>query len=84
MTLEQQWRLQSLRIRFKDFGEDKGKYVGEVEFENGQSDSFKFQLTPEETQQFISLISKKVIETASKLGEKLVNSMIQPSENQTK
>lgn len=82
MTPEQQWRLQTLRIRFKDYGEDKGKYVGEIEFENGQSEAFKFQLTPDETRQFLSIISKKVIDTANGLGQKLSVSVSQQIENQ--
>ena len=69
------WQLKSLSIEFMSWGELKGKYVGKINFQNGDSDAFAFTLTPDECAQYLSLISKKVSPHASSLGEKINESM---------
>jgi hypothetical protein len=73
--MENDWQLKSLTIEFMSWGELKGKYVGKINFQNGNSDAFTFTLTPEECAQYLSLISKKVSQHASQLGEQLNESM---------
>lgn len=77
-----QWRMQSIRLDYKDYGEHKGKYTGEIKFENKQQESFAFKISPEKSDQFLALIKDVVIESANELGNKLIQSL--PSPNKIK
>lgn len=74
-TVDQDWRLKSLNIEFMTYGDYAGKYVGKIEFVNRQRDAFVFQLTPEDTEKYMALISEKVVTNASHLGDKLLASL---------
>jgi hypothetical protein len=74
-TLQPDWQLTSLNITFMTYGDYSGKYVGKVEFANRQRDAFVFTLSPEETQQYMTLISEKLVSNASNLGDKLLASL---------
>ncbi len=69
------WNLKSLSIIFQEYGEFKGMYVGKIEFTNGSRDAFTFTLSQDETADYLNIISKKVRQSASQLGEKIVESL---------
>ncbi len=69
------WQLKSLTIEFMQWGEFKDKYVGKISFQNGNTDAFTFTLTTEECGQYLSLISKKVGDHASELGNQINESL---------
>lgn len=73
--LDAGWKLNSLRIDFQTYGDYSGKYVGKVEFKNRESEAFMFNLSPEETSQYIDLVSAKLVNNASHLGDKLLTSL---------
>ena len=35
------WRLQKIQLEFENYGENKGKYVGRITFQNGEFDCKK-------------------------------------------
>lgn len=76
-----QWRMQSIRLAYMDYGEHKGKYTGEIKFENKHQESFAFKISPERSDQFLSLIKEVVIESSHNLGKDLVNSLPSSSKN---
>ena len=69
------WRLKSINISFQEWGEYKGKYVGKMEFANKQQEAFTFNITDEKAIQFLALIRENVVDSASKLGERLMQSL---------
>jgi len=69
------WKLESLKIEFQNWGDYKGKYVGKVKFTNKDEEAFMFNLTPDDTQDYINLVSKKLVQSASHLGSKLLSSL---------
>lgn len=78
------YRLKRIDISLRDYGEHKGKYFGKIQFENDKEEMFSFNLSPEENQKFLDLISEKVVSTASEMGQLLANSIrpnIQITEN---
>lgn len=75
MTNKSGYRLKSLDIRFNDWGEYKGKHTGKIAFENGEGEAFMFNLTPEDTEMYLQLISDKLVGSASQLADKLLSSM---------
>lgn len=70
----QNWELQNITIKKELWGDDKGKYKGEIKFSNGK-DSFTFDLNPTLAHLYLSLIKDTVIMSANQLGDKLVNSL---------
>lgn len=68
------WKLETLKIELQKWGEFEGKHTGIVTFIGDKKDAFTFSLSPEETKEFLDLIAKKMVSTASHLGEKLLNS----------
>lgn len=69
------YHLKELSIRRRDYGPDKGKYFGTIKFCNDSEESFCFNLSPEDNQKFIDLISDKVVETANVLGKNISESI---------
>ncbi len=69
------WRVNNIHLHFLNYGEDKGKYAGSIEFMNGEDESFKFKITPKMANTYIKLISKDVVRGASSLGERLLKSL---------
>lgn len=70
-----EWRLKAIHISFREYGEYKGKYVGKIEFANRQQEAFSFNITDEKATQFLNLIRDNVIDSAAKLGERLMQSL---------
>lgn len=73
--MNENYRLESLTIRYNDYGEYKGRHTGKITFQNNQSEGFMFNLSPEETGQFIKMIEPKLVASASQLGQKLLSSL---------
>lgn len=69
------YRLESLTIRYNDYGEYKGKHTGKITFQNQQSEAFMFNLSPEETNAFIKMLEPKLVASASRLGQQLLSSL---------
>ena len=72
---DDQWKLKSLNISFMEWGEYKGKYVGKIEFANRQQEAFTFNIPSEKANEFLALIRDNVVGSASRLGERLINSL---------
>ena len=72
---ENAWRLESLDIRFNDWGDYKGKYTGKVKFQNKENEAFVFNLTPERTAEYLNLIKNEVGAAATHLGDKIIQSL---------
>lgn len=70
-----QWRLKSINIAYQEWGDYKGKYVGKIEFANRTNEAFSFNITDEKALQFLALIRDNVVDSASKLGERLLESL---------
>jgi len=45
MNTRDDWRLDKIEIEFKSFGNDKGKYVGSIRFQNGEGERLIESLT---------------------------------------
>jgi hypothetical protein len=72
---DSQWKLKSINISFQEWGEYKGKYIGKIEFANRANEAFSFNITDEKALQFLALIRDNVVDSASKLGERLMQSL---------
>jgi hypothetical protein len=75
MQNEPDWKLKSMSIRFMEYGEYSGKYVGQMEFNNKQSEAFTFNIRPEMAGEYLRLLKAEVVRSASELGEKLAQSL---------
>lgn len=73
--MDSSWILDKITIEYKSFGKHKGKYVGEVRFENNEYESFKFNIYPEMAEKYLNLIKGEVIKSANELGDKLSKSI---------
>ena len=69
------WRLQRIELEFQTFGEHKGKYAGKIRFQNGDYESFNFNIKPEMAQPYITLISAEIVKCAEALGSRLIDSL---------
>ena len=70
----QNWELLNITIKKEQWGENKGKYTGDIRFSNGQ-DTFTFALNPTLAHLYLSLIKDTVIASANQLGDKLTASL---------
>ena len=77
MELEKKdnWRLRKIELEFQNWGENKGKYVGKISFENGEFESFNFKIQPEMAQPYIDIMAKDIVKCAESLGSRLVESL---------
>lgn len=73
--LKDDWRLDKLVLEFQTYGEHKGKYVGNIRFQNGDWESFTFKIRPDQTQLYIDLIAEDIVKGAESLGERLIDSL---------
>lgn len=69
------WRLDRMTVNYCDYGDNKGKHTGTIEFRNDNRDSFLFQLDAEKVSQYMDLIRGDVSETAENLGKLLASSI---------
>ena len=74
-TMNAEWKLKDLSIRYQEYGDYKGKYIGKIEFSNKESEAFTFNVTPERAEQFLNLIKDQLVSSANSLGEKLLQSL---------
>jgi hypothetical protein len=70
----QEWTLRSIDIKQETWGENKGKYVGEIRYSNGK-DQFTFSLNPTLARVYLNLIKDSVVASANQLGENLSKSL---------
>jgi hypothetical protein len=70
----QEWTLRSIEIKQETWGENKGKYVGEIRYSNGK-DQFTFALNPTLARVYLDLIKDTVVASANQLGENLSKSL---------
>jgi hypothetical protein len=70
----QEWTLRSIEIKQETWGENKGKYVGEIRYSNGK-DQFTFSLNPTLARVYLDLIKDTVVASANQLGENLSKSL---------
>ena len=69
------WMLKEIRVRFMEYGENKGRYEGTVNFVNGHSESFSFRIKPEMAENYIALIADDLVKGAESLGQDLLKSL---------
>ena len=67
-------RLKKIEIELQNWGENKGKYLGKITFEDGTSDQFTFCLSPDVCVRYLNPIATEVVNSAKELGEKLAQS----------
>lgn len=72
---ENGWRLETLNIRFNDYGDYKGKYTGKITFQNKENEAFSFNLSPERSAACLDLIKDEVGSQATRLGDKIIQSL---------
>jgi hypothetical protein len=60
-------RLKRIDIELQNWGEHKGKYVGKITFENGDTDSFVFGMTPDMCARYLKPIANEVVNSAKEL-----------------
>jgi len=71
-----EWVLERIDIKRELWGDDKGKYKGEIKFSNGK-DQFTFALNPTLARLYLDLIKDTVVISANQLGDKLAKSFNQ-------
>lgn len=69
------WRLDNLEIKFNRYGDYEGAYTGTIKFQNEEREMFMFNMSPEMTGLYIELISGHIVDSASHLGERLLESL---------
>ena len=69
------WKLDSIKLDFMAYGENKGKYEGKISFSNGQFEYFTFKINPDMAERYIHLMSKDIVTSANALGERLIESL---------
>ena len=74
-TPQEDWRLDEIKLEFKSYGEDKGKYVGQIRFSNGDFESFSFKIRPDMAKPYIDLIGGDIVKCADSLAQRLIDSL---------
>lgn len=72
------WRLKEITIKFqKGYSHEKSvdRYEGKISFENGEDESFSFRVRPDMAENYIHLMSKDIVTSASDLGNRLIESL---------
>lgn len=73
--LDQEWKLKKIELEFQNWGEHKGKYCGSISFQNGEHESFQFNVRPDMAQQYIDVIAEDIVIAASGLADRLMESL---------
>lgn len=69
------WILESIELKFQNWGENAGKYEGKIMFRNGEWESFSFKIRPDMAEKYIQLLSGDIVRSAESLGERLIESL---------
>lgn len=69
------WKLDKIELEFQSYGEDAGKYVGRIRFQNGEYESFTFKIRPDMAQPYIDIIASDIVKCAESLGTRLAESL---------
>lgn len=72
---EKDWILEKITIEYVRYGDDKGKYKGRITFQNGEFESFSFNLKPELTQPYLDLISNEIVKSSNELTVRLLEQL---------
>ena len=80
--MNNEWKLKSIEIEFKEYGEYKGKYIGSIRFSNGENESFRFNLRDGMAKPYIDLMADDIVKSASDLGERLIKSLGSEKDNE--
>lgn len=70
-----EWKLQNLEIKLQEWGEFKGKYVGQIRFQNKEQEAFMFNIRPEMANEYMNLIKGEIVTSAENMGKKLLESL---------
>jgi len=73
--LKDDWKLDSIELKFKTYGENAGKYEGRISFSNGEYESFTFKIRPDMAEKYIQLMSGDIVTSANELGQRLIESL---------
>lgn len=77
----QEWVLEKIEIKRELWGENKGKYTGDIRFSNGK-DQFTFALNHTLAKLYLDLIKDTVVASANQLGDKLIQSLNEKKETE--
>lgn len=76
------WRLNKIEIKFErgySFNEKEeekhDRYVGKIEFANGDGESFNLKIPTGMTTRYMDLMREDIIKTAETLGQKIADSI---------
>lgn len=72
--MSEKFTLEKVTIAKELWGDNKGKYKGEIKFSNGV-DSFTFELNETLAKLYLNLIKDTVVSSANQLGDKLIDSL---------
>lgn len=73
--MKNDWQLVNFELELQTFGENKGKYTGKIRFQNGDFESFRFNIKPEMAKPYINLIAKEIVASADSLAKQLIESL---------
>lgn len=68
--------LKDLKVELKEYGPDKGQYVGAARF-MGESGEVAVKLNPKQTLRILDLCANAVVAEASKVAEAMVAPLIE-------
>lgn len=74
-TEQTTWVLEKISIERVRWGNDEGKYTGDIAFNNNRGDRFTFRLNPTLANAYLELIKDTVVLSANELAEKLQQSL---------
>jgi hypothetical protein len=72
---KKKWKLKSLSIDFKEYGDYKGKYLGKIKFENEREESFQFAIEPEMAERYLKVLAKDIVRSADELTKELTKNL---------
>jgi len=78
---ETKWILQHAKIERSTWGDDKGKYKGDVKFVNGLKQEFQMEITEETMNEILKLIFPDVAVMAMDFANELMESLKKQSES---
>lgn len=75
LDINNEWKLQKIELELQTFGDNKGKYIGKIKFQNGDYESISFKIKPNMAQQYIDLMSSDIVKHTEALNERLLSSL---------
>jgi hypothetical protein len=81
LTREKGWILEKIELEYNSYGDHEGKYTGKIRFQNGEYESFQFNLRPSMAKPYMKLIAKEVAHAADDLRERVVERLLKGLDN---